>query len=293
VCFASQLDWQTQQSATSVTCPTDGARSQREIIARFNRLVLAHRLVCGDNSLEIEHTAGMPTGGEPRTEMFPAQPPHSEQALLARARAIAGLTLGQLAAVAQISVPSELTRAKGWVGGLLERALGAQAGSRAVPDFEALGIELKTLPVSRAGKPVESTFVCTIELAEIGDMEWSASRVHHKLARVLWVPVEGERSIPIAERRIGTSFLWSPSPEQEALLRFDWEELVGLMGRGDVDRITGSLGRALQVRPKAADSRSRRIGFDADGVPFAVLPRGFYLRATFTEEILREHLHVI
>lgn len=234
----------------------------------------------------------MPTVGEPRTDLFPAQAPHSEQELLTRARAVSGLTLGQLAAAMQISVPLELTRAKGWVGGAIERVLGAQAGSRAVPDFEALGIELKTLPVSRVGKPVESTFVCTVELGEIGDVEWSASRVHHKLARVLWVPVDGERTIPVADRRIGSAFLWSPSPQQEATLRFDWEELAGLIGRGDVDRITGSLGKALQVRPKAADSRSRRIGFDAEGVPFAALPRGFYLRSTFTEAILREHLHV-
>jgi DNA mismatch repair protein MutH len=234
----------------------------------------------------------MPTVGEPRTDSFPAEPPQSEQALLARARAVSGLTLGQLAAKMDISVPLDLTRAKGWVGGLIERVLGAQAGSRAVPDFETLGIELKTLPVSRAGKPVESTFVCTIELGEIGDVEWLASRVHHKLARVLWVPVDGERTIPIVDRRIGSAFLWTPSPEQAATLRFDWEELAGLIGRGDVDRITGSLGKALQVRPKAADSSSRRIGFDADGVPFAALPRGFYLRTTFTEAILREHLHI-
>lgn len=232
----------------------------------------------------------MPTVAGSLTDLFPASPPLNEQALISSARALSGATLGQLAAALAVTVPPDLTHAKGWVGGLIEHALGAQAGSRAVPDFEALGIELKTLPVSRAGKPVESTFVCTIELGEIGDMEWAASRVHHKLARVLWIPVDGERSIPIADRRIGSGFLWSPSSEEQALLRFDWEELVGVIGQGDLDRITGRLGKVLQVRPKAADSRARRVGFDADGAPFAALPRGFYLRATFTETILRQHL---
>jgi DNA mismatch repair protein MutH len=269
----------------------DSARSQGETIARFNPDVLAHQLVRGDKSREIEHTRGMPSAGEPRPGLLPVEAPGSEQVLLDRARAVSGQTLGQLAGALDLQVPPNLTRAKGWVGGMIERLLGAKAGSRAVPDFEALGIELKTLPVSRAGKPVESTFVCTIELGEIGDMEWAASRVHHKLARVLWVPVDGERSIPVAQRRIGSAFLWSPSPSEEQLLRADWEELAGVIGRGDVDRITGSLGRALQVRPKAADSRARRVGFDAEGVPYAALPRGFYLRATFTEAILRQHLH--
>jgi DNA mismatch repair protein MutH len=72
-------------------------------------------------------------------------------------------------------------------------------------------------------------------------------------------------------------------------LRFDWEELAGIIGRGDVESITGHLGKYLQIRPKAAHSRARRRGIDVDGVTFSVLPRGFYLRSSFTAEILRQH----
>ena len=49
------------------------------------------------------------------------------------------------------------------------------------------------------------------------------------------------------------------------------------------------LGRYLQVRPKAADSHARRRALDAEGVGFAALPRGFYLRALFTERIVAAH----
>ena len=175
------------------------------------------------------------------------------------------------------------------MGGLVERALGATAGSRAVPDFPELHIELKTLPVDRTGAPLESTFVCTIPLTEIGDVEWASSRVRRKLLRVLWVPVEGERSIPVGERRIGQALLYRLTEADEALLCRDWEELAGLIGRGHVEALTGHLGRCLQIRPKAAHSRARRIGFDAEGVPFAALPRGFYLRASFTRALLARH----
>jgi DNA mismatch repair protein MutH len=105
---------------------------------------------------------------------------------------------------------------------------------------------------------------------------------------VLFVPVEGDRTIPLSSRRIGTPLLWSPSSEEEAALRFDWEELAGLIGRGDVESITGHLGRNLQVRPKAANARSRRRGLDADGSSFAALPRGFYLRSSFTAKLLSD-----
>lgn len=216
-------------------------------------------------------------------------PPADEAELMTRARALSGLTLSEVAARFALLAPPDLRRHKGFVGALIERALGASAGSRAAPDFEALGIELKTLPVDTRGRALESTFVCTIPLMEIGEVEWASSRVRRKLSRVLWVPVEGERSITVGARRIGEPLLWSLPPETETLLRFDWEELAGIIGRGDVETITGHIGRCLQIRPKARDSHARRRGVDIDGARFAALPRGFYLRATFTSEILRQH----
>lgn len=219
----------------------------------------------------------------------PLSAPRDEAELLTRARALSGATLAEVAEQFSLLAPADLRRAKGFVGALIERALGATAGSRAAPDFEALGIELKTLPVDSRGRALESTFVCTIPLAEIGEVEWASSRVRRKLLRVLWVPVQGERQIAVSERRIGEPLLWSLTPEVEAALRFDWEELAGIIGRGDVETITGHIGRCLQIRPKAKDSHARRRGVDADGVGFAALPRGFYLRATFTSEILRQN----
>jgi len=216
-------------------------------------------------------------------------PPRDEAELLERAAALAGLSLAELAARFGALVPPDLRRAKGFVGGLIERALGASAGSRAVPDFPDLAIELKTLPVDRGGVPVESTFVCTIPLTEIGQVEWADSRVRRKLNKVLWVPVEGQRDIAVAERRIGQALMYSLTPEDEAVLRADWEELSGFIGRGHVEALTGHLGRFLQIRPKAAHSRARRVGIDADGVPFAALPKGFYLRPSFTRSLLERH----
>jgi DNA mismatch repair protein MutH len=216
-------------------------------------------------------------------------PPESETELLLRARALSGVSLGALAESLGAGIPVDLRRAKGWVGALFEAALGATARSRAVPDFEQLGVELKTLPVTLEGRPLETTFVCTIPLLDMGRLEWEQSGVFTKLRRVLWVPVEGTRTTAVATRRIGTALLWSPSPEEERDLRFDWEELAGLIGRGRVEDITGHLGRFLQVRPKARNGLSRRRGVGNDGATISALPRGFYLRTSFTARILERH----
>lgn len=214
--------------------------------------------------------------------------PTSEPELIERASALAGMTLGRAASLAGEPVPPHLRGHKGWVGCLLESLLGATAGSTDQPDFQDIGVELKTIPLRADGRPLETTFVCSIDLLSVAQIEWRQSRVYRKLQRVLWFPVHAERHIPIAERTLGTPFLWTPSPEQEAALRWDWEELAGMIGRGDVDDVTGHFGHSLQVRPKAANSHVRRRGLDADGCSISVLPRGFYLRPSFTARIVRD-----
>lgn len=220
----------------------------------------------------------------------PAAAPRSEGELLDRAAALAGRSLGELAAALGLPQPAHPRRAKGWAGVLLEAALGATAGSRPRPDFTDLGIELKTLPVRPDGRPLESTYVCTVPLRPEPGLRWEGCALRIKLARVLWVPVVTPSPDPgLAGRRVGTPLLWSPSPQEEQALRTDWEELMELVGAGELDRITARLGSCLQVRPKAADGRSLTGGTAADGQTVPVLPRGFYLRPSFTAALLRRH----
>lgn len=212
--------------------------------------------------------------------------PRDESELVARAAQLAGRTLGELAQALGTAVPRDLRRHKGWAGGLIERALGASAGSSAGPDFPHLGIEVKTIPVGRDGRPRESTHVCVLGATEVHGQRWPTSSVRRKLARVLFVPLEAEPTLALAARPIGRAVLWSPSATEERVLAADWEELVELVATGSYEALDGRLGSYLQLRPKAADGRARTAGSDAGGAPVPTLPRGFYLRPAFTATIL-------
>lgn len=217
------------------------------------------------------------------------EPPEDEASLLARAQDLAGLTLETLAARAGLPMPADLKRDKGWVGMLLEWHLGASAGSKAEQDFAHLGIELKTIPIDTQGKPLETTFVCVAPLTGNSGVTWRTSHVRHKLARVLWIPVEGEREIPLRERRVGTPLLWSPDAEEDEMLRQDWEELMDMIVLGRVEQITARHGAWLQIRPKAANSKALTEGIGDQGQPIMTLPRGFYLKKSFTGPLLARH----
>lgn len=220
------------------------------------------------------------------------RPPENEGVLLSQAQKIAGHSLGELAALADLPVPADLKRDKGWIGILLEMWLGASAGSKPEQDFAALGIELKTIPIDRLGRPLETTFVCVAPLTGNSGVVWETSHVRHKLKRVLWIPVEGERQIPLADRRIGSPLLWQPSEDEERQLRLDWEELMDLIVLGEVERITARHGEVLQLRPKAANSKALTEAIGADGSRILTLPRGFYLKKNFTAALLARHFHL-
>ncbi|MFC4281496.1 DNA mismatch repair endonuclease MutH [Thalassotalea piscium] len=224
--------------------------------------------------------------------MISISAPENEQILLKRAQALSGLTLGEIAAQVGIKVPKNLTKEKGWIGLLLEHVLGASAGSKPEPDFPELGIELKSLPINHLGKPLETTFVCVAPLIGLTGVVWQNSHLKNKLARVLWVPVISERHIPVAERIVATPFIWSPSVEQEQQLAQDWQELTDMIVLGKVEQINGKHGDILQLRPKAANASAKTKAFNHKGEPFLTLPRGFYLKTAFTQQLIHQHLIV-
>jgi len=215
-------------------------------------------------------------------------PPSSEKEVLLRAEAIAGLTLGELAHQLNVVVPENFKRQKGWSGQLIERALGASAGSKPIQDFPQLGIELKTLPLSYANLPLETTYVCYAPLTNVAGISWASCNVRNKLQKVLWVPLAGERDIPVSERTIGQGFLWQPSDLQDLYLRQDWEELMDLIALGKVESITARMGQYMQLRPKAANGKALTDAIGPDGSIIKTRPRGIYLRNEFTQFILQE-----
>jgi DNA mismatch repair protein MutH len=218
--------------------------------------------------------------------------PVSINELMQRVNNIAGLTLGQLAQNYHFKTPDDLLREKGWTGQLIEYVLGATAGSKPLPDFEELGIELKTLPISYKGTPLETTFVSVTPLTNVTGMNWHTSNVRKKLNHVLWLPILGERDIAPFDRTIGSGFLWQPTSAQDAQLQRDWEEQMELIALGRIDEISGHLGDAMQIRPKAANSKVVTDAIGPNGKIIQTLPRGFYLKTAFTKEILKQQFQL-
>lgn len=213
-------------------------------------------------------------------------PPRDIDDLLDRARRLIGVRVDAIAAALGTIAGGAPVRTKGAAGAILERALGATGGPGRFHDFPELRVELKTIPVTPDGLPIESTYVCTLPLGDADEQEWATSWAREKLERVLFVPLVGDDGIPWPSRVVGPPLLWSPTLDQERILRDDFEDIVGLVGIGRIEDLDARRGRWLQARPKARDGSARTVVFGIDGDPIEVMPRGLYLRARFTRALL-------
>jgi len=195
------------------------------------------------------------------------------------------MTIGELAHARGFRVPKDQRGHKGFVGQLVELGLGASAGSDPEPDFPALSVELKTLPVSPEGRPAESTYVCLARLDGRESLSYADSYVAKKLAHVLFVPVVANVG-SLAERRFGMPFLWEPGADDIARLTTDFDRLQQRVRLGELESMRGHEGTILQLRPKAMNRDDRTLGVSEDGWLVAVRPRAWYLRARFTAELV-------
>lgn len=215
------------------------------------------------------------------------QPPESIDELMQRAESLAGLELQHIAQQYAAQLPDNLLLEKGWIGQFIETVLGASSGSLPQPDFPHLGVELKTIPINEQGKPLESTYVSVVHLMNTQDETWDNSLVRRKLQRVLWFPIVSTKGLPIPNRVVASPLLWQPSEAEERILRSDWEETMEKVTMGELGQLNSRFGQALQVRPKAANSKVLTDAIGKDGEIIKTLPRGFYLRPSFTEQILK------
>ncbi len=219
-------------------------------------------------------------------------PPQTTLELLARCDNIAGHSLQELAEFAGIKMAKDLTTDKGWVGQLIEWHLGASAGNKPEQDFKHLGIELKTIPIDRLGKVLETTFVCSTPLLNTINLTWENSNICNKLSKVLWVPVQGERHIELSQRIVGNGFLWTANSEQTQLLKNDWNELMEKIALGEIELLSARDGQAVQLRPKAANGQCLTDAYGKNGKLIKVRPRGFYLKKNFTQSIINFQFNI-
>lgn len=203
-------------------------------------------------------------------------PPKTRLQLYKRAKALCGKSVGEIANILQIPLPFNTCYAKGFAGQLAEIALGATAGAKPIQDFPELEVELKTIPLGNDALPTETTHICVLLDSNLRGQRFETSNVYNKLKCILWLPIEGNTSIPLPDRCFGEAFFWSMTDAEKQQIKEDWEEIMEALILQNEQIKLSELGHILQLRPCGT-----RAGQQVNG---------FYLRRSFTKKILSQFL---
>ena len=214
--------------------------------------------------------------------------PQTRAELEQRLQNIVGRSVAELSQLALLQTPRNISSAKGYVGQLVELFLGAHAHNQSGPDFTQLALELKTMPVGFDLMPQESTFICSADLSPQRLIPFTNSALYHKLRQVLFVLILAPKNLSLAlgERRILGYFFFELKDEHLRTVETDYNEFQELLLGGHAQEINGTMGTIVQLRPKATSADEVVKVVDSEGNFNYTKPRGYYLRASFTRELL-------
>ncbi len=216
--------------------------------------------------------------------------PSTFEELTENLKRIVGHSIAELAKDMNLPLPISPLHGKGFTGELIEKCLGASAQNLPIPDFPKLGVELKTIPVDDELKPLESMFLCYAPISDIRHLSFENSSLYTKIKRMLFVLVSASRDKDYVDRYVVGYFFYAPTPEEIEIIRNDFNEIYELIKTGNIDKVNARLGSIIQMRPKAANGRALTECVGPTGEIIKTRPRGFYMRRSFSERLIAQHL---
>jgi DNA mismatch repair endonuclease MutH len=223
-------------------------------------------------------------GQAPLPAPTPARNPELEfeNAVRAKLRTAEGKTIRDLAAMLGTSVG----RDKSASARVIRRLLGQKAHGR-LGEFERFGVELKTVPIDRKGRPVESMSFPSFIHEELQYETWPDSDLLGRLNRILIVPIQRSKGQDQGEGVVQRAFFWSPPESDLVEISLEWDRYRQLISSGLARHLPkASETKYIHVRPKARNARDRDLapgGFD-------VIRKCFWLNSDYVESIIREQL---
>lgn len=202
--------------------------------------------------------------------------------LLARLEALVGRTIQDVADAHRLEPGASKSR----VSGVLRRAIGLKA--KLIPaHLEALGLEIKTIPLGPNAQPYEAMSFPSFDPRELVGEEWEDSDLLAGISNMLLVPIYREqRDIDLMQQRVCRPFRWSPDREQMSGIRAEWERYRETFSAGSGQRMpTESETRFIHVRPHAMDAKDHIEQPDGN----TMVKQSFWLNRDFVRELVLGH----
>lgn len=197
------------------------------------------------------------------------------------------------------------SKSKNQIATIIKKTIGFKSVKSNIKEFEQLGIMVKTIKVRKSSNyPFEAVSFQTMKLKEFVTEEWEDSTFKEYINKILFIPVYSEKKdATLEEKYLGKSFFWSPSIEQESIIKNEWEQYKSevLNGQCKIDKVKmnskkgfkevselskESQTKVIHMRPHGRDSYDR----DEDVFGNSIAKQCFWLNKIFIQSLLNTQL---
>ena len=210
-----------------------------------------------------------------------------EAALLQRFTPFVGARISDLAR--ELGIPTSVAKnyAARVTHAVVKRLMGVHDPRARIREFDEFGIETKIVPVKASGTVKESMSFPAFEYEDLVDQNWEESDFHLRTHRLFIAPIhQPRRDAPIGEWTLGRPFFWSPTEEEERVMRSEWSMYRDLIATGRANQLpTASETRIVHVRPKARDASDTNYAPNVG----QLVTKCFWLNRDFIEGLVRAH----
>jgi len=190
-------------------------------------------------------------------------------------------------------------KSKNQIATIIKKAIGFKSVKSNIKEFEQLGIIVKTIKLRRSDdRPLEAISFPAMKLKEFINENWEESTFKEYINRILFVPVYHD-STSLDKKFLGKSFFWSPSKEEETIIREEWEQYKNevISGKCKTHKIANNSKKSYQevselskesqtkiihMRPHGRDSTDR----DEDKLGNSIVKQCFWLNKTFIQNLI-------
>ena len=227
---------------------------------------------------------------------------NSEYELMAYAKKLEGRRFSEICASIGKLDENHRKHTKGVAAKVIETEyFGIPSNSSEKPDFEELEIELKVSPlryIDRVGlyTTKERNVIKMVDYFNIHENKnWKDSKLIHKLSRVLYVLYVHDKEKPATEWQVVSTFLWSPSEKEDALIQRDYDIIRNKIKAGEVnsERDNDFLGTCSKHQGgynKKNPSESKQSALRDHPVMGRAEKRGFCIKQRSFDQLIADSL---
>lgn len=173
---------------------------------------------------------------------------------------------------------------------LLRAMLDSGAPKVTVTELELRGYSPKTVRMPRDGRPFEAMSFPAFRLEELAREKWESAPLRKDLERLLVAAFYApNNTVGYGRYEVGHDLFWTPSTDQWATIKKEWEDVVRRVRRGELDNLPKEAGTSvIHLRPHA------QVAADVDvaklaGKLVAKTKQCFWLNRDFVAAIVREN----